>query len=842
MDAAEAFRQGLGSVNRAREARTPLVRESSHDSEDHAHSPRIAHTLAACCRCRQRKTRCDPTLPRCLPCERAGAVCEYFDTTKNKKISRTYVIRLQDRVRALQLELGRYIDEDGSQGDTEDSIRPGGLVRLEEDDETPRYLGPSSGIAMTRLVMEEARRYTDSRSIRELVPEISKRRTPIQSPEAHSERKRSYPMISAVAADRLPSRLVTDKLIEVFNQKAQYLFPTLHEPSFYQECNDVYGGDTDAYKNFVVRMVLAISMQKLDTQYAGLADSYYLAAMQNVDDVIRPKDLKTLQCLVLIAQYSLLTPTKTPIYYIVGLATRLCQQLGLTEEKTIVQGVSLGLVDPLQLDMRRRLSWIVLSMEFGLAHSLGRPNGYATGQDHVDVEFFATIDDEFITPKGITSSQPSEKKIMAVHFFKMRLLQAEIRRVLYQRKRAEPKNDSHLWFKQMEEKLRAWCDASPAKPSWSRPWFTGKLNTMIVFLFRPSPQIPKPTVRGAHMCYDASAYNIKMQHRQMDNPAVDVTWIFLQSLFMAVNTLLWSISYSDVRAQHSREEVEDLLELGINVMVRCTDRWPGSQSASELYQRLGRACLKAYEGVKVSDSSSSLSANSPASVNETTSPFSDHSNATGQSSMVFSQASPDQQIPVFNFVFNQAPDGSAAEQYHQAMSQQQQRPPTFRSNSIFVQPASRAVDRRFSYFPPDFDDPLPSLPQQPLPPQWGPSTSVSPPLQMNVPQQQQQQQQPQQSQQQQRQQQQQPRVNFSNTAAVEETSYFIHQPTYNFGPQMYSDGVGGGGWGAMQPDRMGSLNYSQQAELMQSLETDGLVGIDDYLGLSQSFYRPNVQG
>lgn len=99
-------------------------------------------------------------------------------------------------------------------------------MRLEEGDETPRYLGPSSGIAMTRLVMEEARRYTDSRSIRELVPEVTKRRTPVQSPGSnpdfqHNERKRSYPMMSAVPAVGRPSTLVRDKLIEVFNQKGE---------------------------------------------------------------------------------------------------------------------------------------------------------------------------------------------------------------------------------------------------------------------------------------------------------------------------------------------------------------------------------------------------------------------------------------------------------------------------------------------------------------------------------------------------------------------------------------------------------------------------------------------
>jgi hypothetical protein len=175
--------------------------------------------------------------------------------------------------------------------------------------------------------------------------------------------------------------------------------PTLHEPSFLKDMQQVYDGSSDPYQNFVVRMMLAISMQKLDPQYAGLADSYYLAAMAYMEDVIRPKDLKTLQCLVLVALYSLLTPTRTAIYYIVGLATRLCQQLGLTEEKTIVQ--PLGVVTPLQLDMRRRLSWIILSMEFGLAHSMGRPNAFATGQDHVDVEFFEPIDDEYITDEGI---------------------------------------------------------------------------------------------------------------------------------------------------------------------------------------------------------------------------------------------------------------------------------------------------------------------------------------------------------------------------------------------------------------------------------------------------------
>jgi hypothetical protein len=197
----------------------------------------------------------------------------------------------------------------------------------------------------------------------------------------------------------------------VLHPIAQYLMPTLHEPTFAKDMQEVYDGSTDPYKNFVVRMMLAISMQKLDPQYAGLADSYYLASMAYMEAVIRPKDLRTLQCLVLIAQYSLLTPTRTAIYYIVGLATRLCQQLG----------------EP--------------------------------------------IDDEYITAEGILPGPVSEKKTVAIHFLRMRLLQAEMRRVLYQKKRAEPKSEEHPWYAQMQKKIKDWTDAAPANPPWSKPWY-----------------------------------------------------------------------------------------------------------------------------------------------------------------------------------------------------------------------------------------------------------------------------------------------------------------------------------------------------------------------------------
>lgn len=117
-------------------------------------------------------------------------------------------------------------------------MRPGGMVRLNETDETPRYLGPSSGISMTRLLMEEAKKYTESKRIADLIPELRERRVDrlnrmqsvvsmggsISGPPG---RKKSYPMVSAYPATGLPSRQIADKLVEVFHQRGVFLVSLL---------------------------------------------------------------------------------------------------------------------------------------------------------------------------------------------------------------------------------------------------------------------------------------------------------------------------------------------------------------------------------------------------------------------------------------------------------------------------------------------------------------------------------------------------------------------------------------------------------------------------------------
>lgn len=148
----------------------------------------------------------------------------YWDPIKQKMLNRSEVIRLQHKIRALEAELARLELADSAPPDAEDMVRRGGLVQCDEEIE-PRYLGASSGIAMSRLVMEQAKEDIGSRNVRELFPaEAGRRRNnalPVTANEISSENgeEKIYPSMSEKPASRLLNRAMTDGLVGIFCAK-----------------------------------------------------------------------------------------------------------------------------------------------------------------------------------------------------------------------------------------------------------------------------------------------------------------------------------------------------------------------------------------------------------------------------------------------------------------------------------------------------------------------------------------------------------------------------------------------------------------------------------------------
>ena len=79
-----------------------------------------------------------------------------------------------------------------------------------------------------------------------------------------------------------------------------------------------------------------------------------------------------------------------------------------------------------------------------------------------NADFDTARSDRFITPTGVLpGARTSMKKLIAIHFFRMRLLQAEIRRKLYLKKRSVPNDDQDSWFQVMYQKLKDWLSSTP---------------------------------------------------------------------------------------------------------------------------------------------------------------------------------------------------------------------------------------------------------------------------------------------------------------------------------------------------------------------------------------------
>lgn len=129
------------------------------------------------------------------------------------------MVHLQHKVQELERRL-EELDKDDLDPNPEDILRQGARVHIAEHDES-KFLGPSSGIAITRLVMQLAKQFTDSSSITDIVDQ-DKAQHIKQRFEQEEEKPTSkvYPLISSIAAEGLPPRELSNLLVELFMAKS----------------------------------------------------------------------------------------------------------------------------------------------------------------------------------------------------------------------------------------------------------------------------------------------------------------------------------------------------------------------------------------------------------------------------------------------------------------------------------------------------------------------------------------------------------------------------------------------------------------------------------------------
>ena len=374
---------------------------------------------------------------------------------------------------------------------------------------------------------------------------------------------------------------------------------------------------------------------KLSGQYQYPPEEYHAAAIVHLESFLgsssatdRPdgfgSGLEELQAVLLLAGFALLRPVAPGLWYIIGVAVRLAIDLGLHfEEGTEVdspnqtppeasgdetmEGTSetpqpAKSIDAREKgrrewvrDLRRRLWWCVYSIDRLVSTCVGRPFGIT--DQVVTTEFPSLLDDQYITRSGFLKPPAQHSpsyKLVAYHYFRLRLLQSEILQVL-QYKQAQiarrggtnSRNEYmhtklpspflikfgsfRSWIKNVESRLYEWKESAPS------PLDTGvqfsvqflELNywQAIIMLYRqsltvpgplaamsPKAEAPSPSMTDSEGYEDENGVFLKVAeagqkvlklYRQLHRVRlVNYTYLATHHLFMAGISFLYAVWHS----------------------------------------------------------------------------------------------------------------------------------------------------------------------------------------------------------------------------------------------------------------------------------------------------------
>ncbi|CAA9962724.1 c6 transcription factor [Pyrenophora teres f. maculata] len=391
--------------------------------------------------------------------------------------------------------------------------------------------------------------------------------------------------------------------------------------------------------------------------------------------------LEELQAVLLLAGFALLRPVAPGLWYIVGVAVRLGVDLGLHYEdgvgidgagaedhaagnaafKTEGDGntTATGSANPSKIDakergrrqwvrdLRRRLWWCVYSLDRLVSTCVGRPFGIT--DQIVTTEFPSLLDDRYITKEGFLDPPVHQEKptykLVAHHYFRLRLLQSEILQVLQHRQaqqaRASGANQANefmhtklpspflanfdsfrAWRIDIDRRLLEWKDSAPTQLEAGvqfSPLFL-ELNywQAIIMLYRQSLVVPSglqdelgnagsdmgsPSMANPEERDDEDLVFLKVAeagqkvlklYRQLHRVhLVNYTFLATHHLFMAGISFLYAVWHSvHVRSLLSLDDVDFTVLAATSVLGDLIDNCPPAEACRDAFDRMSKATIQ----------------------------------------------------------------------------------------------------------------------------------------------------------------------------------------------------------------------------------------------------------
>ena len=603
-----------------------------------------------CDRCYRRKGRCDKQQP-CSSCSRANVSCSYTDKVRQRRFTSDDVERVEKRLRQSEARNRTLLDEVarlraiGAQSSVSpantdhshatdtpkraDAVSEISYLSINAAGERQPYLGSTSGVLFADLV----RSSVDAPVSRHASPPVA---------ASHDQSDGISSPVSTTHLPRrqheLPPEALASRLLKSYFEHDAIAFPFLSPTAllrikqrFYQD-DAYYSSRATSYETFVFNMVLAIataSVYKYDWQMLPSAESHHARAMQELDHVLSHGGLESLQAILLLCQYrqgSSIKDNSASMWHLVGIAARICLELGLHRESAYPlkwnRDFDQAAIERYhQQEVSRRSFWCLIAMDRVTSNILGRP--LAIRDEDVD----AVLPSEEEGFESVSTLTDTVTRIPRTAVFRRiieyRLLCGNVLTTLHRRRAPTMTTTDALQLRaDLAEKLETWqeqlaqlnlsdnstSDTSERSCFLSPVWYRVLYANAKLSIWRPCPLLADLShdQHSLQNIYDSSIQAITAYSALHKSRKINYSWIALQSIFMAGLSFLYSVS-RHFREQHNhlsssteccllREDpkaidISQTSRACSNVMVAVAERWNALRHCHEVFDRLSDAVL-----------------------------------------------------------------------------------------------------------------------------------------------------------------------------------------------------------------------------------------------------------
>ena len=574
---------------------TPSSTADTSSHSRHALTKRQRRVALACQRCKTRKQRCDGALPACASCAKVGNNCVYLaPQIPGTSDRREHIRALEERVAELETSLASY----GASDVGDDHFRiarlmPGDVGEVEDGNEvfvairdlslaaSGHYVGGTSNIAIGRVLNSVVQSQQSPPAASTFSETIALATKPVDATRLEA-------MVSLSTIDDHTA----DQLIQGWFRHIATRYPICHTPQV-KRLHARRRALTSAHDKCILHLIYAVSGRWLES--AGetgyfFSDKHYDIAFQEMDSTLRLRDARSLDYLLLMTLYCTRAPREPGAWTYVGMAIRLCIELGLHRHRRERQ-------PSIQSEMNRRRFWTAYFLERDICIAIGRPPSIS---DHdIDADLPFDINESVESDEVLRREQAQRNHVLAnpptnltpfIHRTRLKRIESEIQHTVYRVDQVHEVSESVI--AEFLGRLEQWRSEIPVpsqshqqegtKPYDGTEFFTIHYHRCIRFLLYPRLTTVSPNMHYLRLCADACA-GVISDYRQLHRVfPVGFSALSIQSVFLAGLTWIYCAWLAPAGFFGSDSALSDC-QLLLYVIA---ERYPAAKKYRDIFERL----------------------------------------------------------------------------------------------------------------------------------------------------------------------------------------------------------------------------------------------------------------